>query len=184
MENVNFIPANQLPVTDSAEVNVLCVENGEMKQKSANFTPAQQWPIAEGDEVSVLCIENGEMKQKPAKGLGGGNTIYIKTTSVEQSNGFEVSIEAVPTGTFDALKDGLLKGKPAMVMECNHYTAIEDGIVVEEGVAAFTVWNHAHHIYAGVEVIRLGCETGEYVILPDDRIMTIEQFDQEMGGGE
>ena len=32
-ENINFIPANELPVAVGAEVSVLCLENGEMKQK-------------------------------------------------------------------------------------------------------------------------------------------------------
>jgi hypothetical protein len=35
MENINFISANQLPVAEGDEVSVLCVENGEMKQKPA-----------------------------------------------------------------------------------------------------------------------------------------------------
>lgn len=32
-ENIEFIPANELPVAESEEVSVLCLENGEMKQK-------------------------------------------------------------------------------------------------------------------------------------------------------
>lgn len=35
-ENINFIPANQLPEAEGDEVSVLCVENGELKQKSAS----------------------------------------------------------------------------------------------------------------------------------------------------
>ena len=30
MENINFIPATELPVAEGEEVSVLCVENGEM----------------------------------------------------------------------------------------------------------------------------------------------------------
>lgn len=30
-ENINFIPANDLPVAEGDEVSVLCLENGEMK---------------------------------------------------------------------------------------------------------------------------------------------------------
>lgn len=36
MENINFIPANELPEAEGDEVSVLCVENGELKQKSAS----------------------------------------------------------------------------------------------------------------------------------------------------
>lgn len=32
-ENINFIPANQLPEAEGDEVSVLCVEGGELKQK-------------------------------------------------------------------------------------------------------------------------------------------------------
>lgn len=32
----NFIPANQLPMAEGDEVSVLCVENGELKQKAAS----------------------------------------------------------------------------------------------------------------------------------------------------
>lgn len=32
-ENINFIPANELPEAEGDEVSVLCLENGEMKQK-------------------------------------------------------------------------------------------------------------------------------------------------------
>ena len=35
-ENINFIPATELPEATGEEVSVLCLENGEMKQKSAN----------------------------------------------------------------------------------------------------------------------------------------------------
>ena len=35
-ENINFIPANQLPEADGDNVSVLCVENGELKQKAAS----------------------------------------------------------------------------------------------------------------------------------------------------
>lgn len=35
-ENINFIPATELPEATGEEVSVLCLENGEMKQKPAN----------------------------------------------------------------------------------------------------------------------------------------------------
>ena len=35
-ENTNFIPATELPEATGEEVSVLCLENGEMKQKPAN----------------------------------------------------------------------------------------------------------------------------------------------------
>ena len=35
-ENINFIPATELPEAEGNEVSVLCVENGELKQKAAS----------------------------------------------------------------------------------------------------------------------------------------------------
>ena len=35
-ESINFIPANELPVAEGDEVSVLCLENGELKQKPAS----------------------------------------------------------------------------------------------------------------------------------------------------
>jgi hypothetical protein len=34
MSNIEFIPANELPTTEANEVDVLCVENGELKLKA------------------------------------------------------------------------------------------------------------------------------------------------------
>lgn len=33
-DNINFIPANELPTTEAESVEVLCVEDGELKKKS------------------------------------------------------------------------------------------------------------------------------------------------------
>lgn len=33
-KNIEFVSANELPVTEATEVDVLCVENGELKRKS------------------------------------------------------------------------------------------------------------------------------------------------------
>ena len=35
-ENINFISAAELPEATGKEISVLCLENGEMKQKPAN----------------------------------------------------------------------------------------------------------------------------------------------------
>ena len=34
MKNIEFIPASSLPTTEAEEVDVLCVENGELKRKA------------------------------------------------------------------------------------------------------------------------------------------------------
>ena len=37
MENIEFIPASNLPITEGSEVDVLCVENGELKRKAISL---------------------------------------------------------------------------------------------------------------------------------------------------
>lgn len=78
MENINFIPANTLPVAEGYEVSVLCLENGEMKQKPASglggydikvkicFEPDEEMgvrpkgEVLEGDYATALeKINNG-----------------------------------------------------------------------------------------------------------------------------
>ena len=44
-KNINFIPATELPEATGEEVSVLCLENGEMKQKSgASFGGGAETP--------------------------------------------------------------------------------------------------------------------------------------------
>lgn len=56
MENREFIPAADLPVAEGEEVSVLCVENGEMKQKPASGLGAKP---AEPDMVIEVTTELG-----------------------------------------------------------------------------------------------------------------------------
>jgi hypothetical protein len=73
-DNINFIPANELPEATSEEVSVLCVEDNELKLKK--HTPVAELPEATSEEVSVLCVEGGVLKQKPASNLGGSKTKF------------------------------------------------------------------------------------------------------------
>jgi hypothetical protein len=105
-ENINLIPANQLPVTESNEVNMLCLENGAVKQKPAkqiaaetiNSIPNANLPEAEGEEVNVLCVENGALKQKSSKDLGGAsswNDLKDKPFYIEKESSEHIYAEAV-----------------------------------------------------------------------------------------
>ena len=44
-ENINFISANALPNTEADEVNVLCVENGEMKLKRGDKLGGKEYDM-------------------------------------------------------------------------------------------------------------------------------------------
>ena len=83
MENINFIPANQLPTTEAEEVSVLCLENGEMKQKAAKGLGGGggyiMKPTAEEltqDGSSLICTANYDEMAKALES-GGHVTIVI-----------------------------------------------------------------------------------------------------------
>ena len=44
-ENINFIPATELPEATGEEVSVLCIENGEMKQKPGASIGGKEWDM-------------------------------------------------------------------------------------------------------------------------------------------
>lgn len=89
-KNINFIPATELPEAEGDEVSVLCLENGELKQKAAS-----------------------------GLGSGGGNTNYdivvrIVTSYDEENN--EVTATAnIVSGSFDAVVQKLDAG---VIPEC------------------------------------------------------------------
>lgn len=98
MENTNFIPANQLPVAEGDEVSVLCVENGELKQKSAsglgggnvvqiNVTVGFD---AEGNPLpSVFEPITAEMVEKIVAGAKSGHAVTINMRYHERVQGMD-----------------------------------------------------------------------------------------------
>ena len=60
-ENINFISATELPEATGEEVSVLCLENGEMKQKPANGLGGGETPdmVITVTEYSNTTANNG-----------------------------------------------------------------------------------------------------------------------------
>ena len=56
-ENINFISATELPKATGEEVSVLCLENGEMKQKSANG-------LGGGEKPDMVLTVSGSVNAK------------------------------------------------------------------------------------------------------------------------
>ena len=167
----NFIPANQLPMAEGDEVSVLCVENGEMKQKSANFTPAQQWPIADGDEVSVLCIENGELKQKSASGLSGKTAYDLEvriTGAWDAENGNITSTSEILSGSYDAVLEKLDAGimPSCLVIECGTFW---DGVERKAVSECCPVWMRSPD--GSEEVLELALINVAYMLKPDGTVL-------------
>lgn len=153
-ENINFIPANELPLAEGYEVSVLCVEGGELKQK----------PGASLGGSSALYIHCT-------------NFVDLNTGS----NNF--SFSPIPTGTFETLKSNLLKGTPATVVMVIQAKENTDDGEVEVGIMASPViygWivGRADTPFPD-SVIQLIVEFATFYLLPDDSIMTEEEMTAE-----
>lgn len=155
-ENINFIPANELPVAEGDEVSVLCVEGGELKQK----------PGASLGGSSALYIHGTEVIDSDT-GLG------------------TVSFSLVPTGTFETLKSNLLKGTPVtvgMVIQVKEITSdgeVEVGAMATPIIYGWMVGRADTPFPDGA--IQLIAEFGTFFLLPDDSIMVEGELTVETG---
>lgn len=77
-ENINFIPASELPVAEGDEVSVLCLENGEMKQKPASdlgggggYDAVIKFTHDPDNERDEYTLESGDYAAIYAKIMGG-----------------------------------------------------------------------------------------------------------------
>lgn len=64
-ENIEFISAKDLPITEAKEVDVLCVENGEMKRKPANGLGGGGYDVVMRMEPNseMLTLEKGSYSE-------------------------------------------------------------------------------------------------------------------------
>lgn len=111
MENREFISAANLPVAEGEEVSVLCLENGEMKQKpgaslggeKADLVIALTAPAAiataTSDNTSVT-IESGSL-DAVAEALRAGRPPVVKCKRFYITNGFDTSYPIVEGGVYD-----------------------------------------------------------------------------------
>lgn len=91
-DNINLIPAAELPLTEAEEVDVLCVENGELKRKAgANLG---------GGGGYVIHVPAGEISTDD-----GGN---LNITLSESYDNFMPIIEAGGSVWLDLSKDPTL----------------------------------------------------------------------------
>lgn len=157
-ENINFIPANELPYAEGDEVEVLCLEGDELKRKAAE-------DLSGGSTVTIQAKYSHTLNQN-----GEGSTETHEVTPV-------------PAGTFKHIKDGLIAGAPVHIMEQCEVTIYMPGHEEQytEVVPAFyMLCNLAgtpeEEVLGITEMIFIQCwgfETDRrYCILPDDQIMT------------
>ena len=128
MENINFIPATKLPVAEGEQVDVLCLENGEMKRKPADGLGGG------GSAAVIICYddETGESIATPNAFatimVGFTNAIGIPLIAYKRYSGEEYSaytIFSIWTGGND---DGL--GRYVQVgVDGRVFRIFEDGTV-------------------------------------------------------
>lgn len=163
-ENINFIPANKLPVAEGNEVSVLCLENGEMKQKPANNLGG-----------SIVVIRGTSTVEDT-----DGNFVEKFTA------------EPVSAGTYDVIKTGITTGKPvsvALIVEATHTN--NDGTQKRTDVEMNQLYSFARlsgnpelealAALLGVDEAIFLPNFGIY-LLPDDRLLTDEDINALIGG--
>lgn len=111
-ENINFIPANELPVAEGEEVSVLCLEDGEMKQKpgaslgggeKADMVIALTAPFSSsnpGSGNTTIAIEIGSL-DAVAEALREGRPPVVKCKRYHVTNGFDTSYPILEGGVYD-----------------------------------------------------------------------------------
>jgi hypothetical protein len=155
--------------------------------ENREFISAADLPITEAKEVSVLCLENGELKQKPANGLGGCPMLVINTfyTDYNGERDPESTVSPVPAGTFELVKNSILTGMPILIFDRQEYKWVSTESGDEDNginwrIAGVQYYEPTEQL---PEAILIEGNVEAY-LLPDDRILTWGQFEQEMGGGE
>lgn len=121
-EKIELIPAAELPVANGDEVDVLCVENGELKRKEsaslgggeqADLVLAMNCPIVTGGpttENTTVTIESGSL-DAVAEALREGRSPVVKCKRFYITNGFDTSFPVVEGGVYDCdvlYYDGLI----------------------------------------------------------------------------
>lgn len=127
-DNVNFIPANELPNTDGSAINLLCVEDGEMKQINPNTIP-----VTEAESVEVLCLENGALKRKAGK---FANEVFIIDSTADD-------YDLTSTDYGNTVKEALLRGDRVFYYDGTYYW-----LVIAFGVYESTTGDVILNVYA------------------------------------
>lgn len=111
-ENIEFIPANELPVAEGDEVSVLCLENGEMKQKpgaslgggeKADMVIALTAPSileTQTADNTAVTIESGNL-EAVVEALRAGRPPVVKCKRFYITDGFDTSFPVVEGGVYD-----------------------------------------------------------------------------------
>lgn len=130
-DNINLIPAAELPTTEADEVDVLCVENGEIKRKPAanlsggggggyviKATAEEFGQAGEPGEDGSMTIALATSYDDFIDILLAGGSVWIDFTEAFSSMGLNASLAAAITSwMWTFLTDGTaLVSRVALVM--------------------------------------------------------------------
>jgi hypothetical protein len=104
-KNINLIPAKNLPIAEAEEVDVLCVENGELKRKpgaSLGGSGGGYVLVISPDEIveqtdEGMTFESKESYDNYADVLYNGGSVWVDLSALSGS----VARFAVSTWSFD-----------------------------------------------------------------------------------
>ena len=113
-ENYNLIPAAELPTTEADEVDVLCVEGGELKRKAAAnlggggyviHVPAEE--ISTSDEGTMITLSESYDNFMPI--LASGGSVWLDLSKLPAMAEMGALYVAVPvTGAYFISGMGLM----------------------------------------------------------------------------
>lgn len=83
-ENIEFISAAELPITEAEEVDVLCVENGELKRKAGG---SAEYDVVVEVSYGIVSGVSGYSYFDPVLVSGDFSTLMAKIKSGEVVNG-------------------------------------------------------------------------------------------------
>ena len=115
--NIELIPASELPVAEGAEIDVLCIENGELKRKEFDSGVKSVNGIEPDDSGNVEV--NGVKSVNGIEPDDNGNVEVNETYDVvidlgvlpEEINGSCFNHVTVPADTYNKLSEKLANGE-------------------------------------------------------------------------
>lgn len=85
-EKINFIPANELPVAEGDEVSVLCLEDGELKQKpgaSLGGGAVSQAPLLLDADSAEAYQDDPSYGDEALEAIKSGRNILVRVPNAD-----------------------------------------------------------------------------------------------------
>lgn len=134
MENINFIPAKELPVAEGDEVSVLCLENGEMKQKPGAslgggggyiMKPTAEEVSSDGTVITITANADELAKVLEA---GGAVSIRLPMSAMSPELAALIPYAVASLHAWSVFPAGAMgEGSPQCLVSCLHLLIMGEG---------------------------------------------------------